>query len=325
MTHALKHAMRATLALALLAAGTLAAQPYPSQRIRAVVGYGAGGGADSLIRAIAPELGEALGQQIVIDNRPGGGTVIGTQIVASSKPDGYTVLVADTAFMVNPFLYAKLPFDSERDFVPVVAIAASSATLLVVHPSLPVRSVKEFIALARSRPDELSYASGGNGTIPHLLAELLKSEAKLKLPHVPYKSTAQAIYAATSGEVPAAFGGVFAVRGLAASGRLRALAIASTERSVLMPEVPTFAQAGWPAIEATSYRGLLAPAGTPREAIMRLNTATNKVIQMPAVRARLAEGALQPTGGTPEDFGRLIRGEMDKWGKIIRAANIKAG
>jgi tripartite-type tricarboxylate transporter receptor subunit TctC len=307
----------------LLAAGACA-QAYPTQRIRAVVGYGAGGGADTMIRAVVQELSEALGQQVVVDNRPGAGTIVGTQIVATSKPDGYTVLVADNAFTVNPFLGPKLPYDSQRDFVPIVAIASSSSTLLVVHPSLPVRTVKEFVALAKSRPGQIAYASGGNGTIPHLLAEMLKAEAKIDLPHVPYKSTAAAIFASTSGEVPAAFGGLFALRSLVDSARLRPIAIASGARHPVLPDVPTFAEAGWPAIEATSYRGLLAPAGTPREAIQRLNAETNKLLKLTQVRSRMSDLWLTPVGGTPEDYGRLIREEMDKWGKVIRAAGIKA-
>ena len=300
------------------------AQTYPTQRLRAVVGYGAGGGADTMIRAIAPELSEALGQQVVIDNRPGAGTIVGTQIVATSKPDGYTLLVADNAYTVNPFLTARLPYDSLRDFVPVVAVAASSSTLLVVHPSLPVKTVKDLVVLAKARPGQIAYASGGNGTIPHLLAEMLKAEARIVLPHVPYKSTAAAIYASTSGEVPTAFGGLFALRSLIDSGRLRPIAIASRERHAVLPNVPTFAEAGWPAIEATSYRGLLAPTGTPREAITRLNADVNKVLQLPQVRSRMADLWLTPVGGTPEDYGRLIREEMEKWGKVIRAAKIKA-
>ena len=197
----------------LVLASAAAAQSYPSQQIRMVVGYGAGGGADSLIRAVAPELGELLGQQIVIDNRPGGGTVIGTQIVATSKPDGYTLLVADNAYIVNPFLMSKLPYDSLRDFVPVALLSSSSTTLAVVHPSLPVKSVKELVALARARPGQLNYASGGNGTLPHILGEMLKSAARINLVHIPYKSTALAIYAATSGEVTIAFGGISPSRG----------------------------------------------------------------------------------------------------------------
>lgn len=319
----LRYSLRAMLAAGLMLAAAAAAQSYPSQPIRMVVGYGAGGGADTLIRALVPELSELLKQQVVVDNRPGGGTILGTQIVATSKPDGYTLLVADNAYIVNPFLMSKLPYDSLRDFVPVAVLSSSSTTLAVVHPSLPVKTVKELIALARSRPGELNYASGGNGTIPHLMGELLKSVAKINLVHIPYKSTALAIYAAASGEVTIAFGGIFAVKGLVESGRLRALAIASAARNPLMPAVPTFAETGWPAVDATGYRGLLAPAGTPREIIARLNADANKAVQLPAVRARLAELGYDVLVGTPEDFGRLIRAEMEKWGKIIRDAGIK--
>ncbi len=319
----LRYALRAILAAGLIVAATATAQSYPSQQIRMVVGYGAGGGADSLIRAIAPELSELLGQQVVVDNRPGGGSVIGTQIVATSRPDGYTLLVADNAYIVNPFLMSKLPYDSLRDFAPVALLSSSSTTLAVVHPSLPVKTVQELIALARARAGELNYASGGNGTIPHLMGELLKSVAKISLVHIPYKSTALAIYAGASGEVTIAFGGIFAVKGLVEAGRLRALAIASAARNPLMPAVPTFAETGWPAVDATGYRGLLAPAGTPREIITRFNADANKAVRLPAVRARLTELGYDVLGGTPEDFGRLIRAEMEKWGKIIRDAGIK--
>jgi tripartite-type tricarboxylate transporter receptor subunit TctC len=319
----LRHSLRVTLAAGLILAATAAAQPYPVQQIRMVVGYGAGGGADSLIRALAPELSELLGQQIVVDNRPGGGSVIGTQIVAASRPDGYTLLIADNAYIVNPFLMSKLPYDSLRDFVPVALLSSSSTTLAVVHPSLPVKTVKELISLARARPGELNYASGGNGTLPHLMGGLLNSVAKINLVHIPYKSTALAIYAAASGEVTIAFGGIFAVKGLVEAGRLRALAIASAARNPLMPAVPTFAETGWPAVDATGYRGLLAPAGTPREIIARLNADANKAVQLPAVRARLTELGYDVLGGTPEDYGRVIRAEMEKWGKIIRDAGIK--
>ncbi len=319
----LRHSLRAMLAASLMLAAAAAAQSYPSRQIRMVVGYGAGGGADSLIRAIAPELGVLLGQQIVVDNRPGGGSVIGTQIVATSKSDGYTLLVADNAYIVNPFLMSKLPYDSLRDLVPVALLSSSSTTLAVVHPSLPVKTVKELIALARVRPGELNYASGGNGTLPHILGEMMKSVTKINLVHIPYKSTALAIQAAASGEVPIAFGGIFAVKGLAEAGRLRALAIASAARNPLMPGVPTFAEAGWPAVDATGYRGLLAPAGTPREIIMRVNAEANKALQIPAVRARLTELGYATLGGTPEDFGRIIAAEMGKWGKIIREAGIR--
>jgi tripartite-type tricarboxylate transporter receptor subunit TctC len=314
---------RVLFAAGLVSSGAAIAQTYSTQPVRMVVGYAAGGGADGIIRAIAPELSDALGQQIIVDNRPGGGTVIGTQIVATSKPDGYTMYVMDNAFIVNPVLVGKLPYDSLRDFTPVAGISYSSTTLMVAHPSLPVKSVKELVALARAHPGSLNYASGGNGTVPHVMGELFNAVAKIKLTHIPYKSTGLAIYAVTSGETMVAFGGIFAAKGLADTGKLRPLAIAAATRSDVMPQVPTFAESGWPQIDATSHRGIIAPVNTPREAIARMNTAINKVLLMPAVRARMTEVGYVVTGGTPEDFGRVIKTEMDKWAKILRDANIK--
>jgi tripartite-type tricarboxylate transporter receptor subunit TctC len=183
--------------------------------------------------------------------------------------------------------------------------------------------VKELVALARAHPGKLNFASGGNGTVPHVMGELFNAVAKIKLVHIPYKSTGLAIYAVTSGETMVAFGGIFAAKGLADTGKLRPLAIAAATRSDVMPAVPTFAESGWPAIDATSHRGIIAPANTPREAIARMNAAINKVLLMPAVRARMTEVGYVVTGGTPEDFGRVIKTEMDKWAKILRDANIK--
>lgn len=302
---------------------TAAAQNFPLQPIRAVVGYAAGGGADGFIRSIANELGDALGQPIIIDNRGGGGTVPATQIVANSKPDGYTIFVADNAYVVNPALMAKLPYDSLRDFTPIVAGESSSTTLLVVHPSFPAKSVKEMLVIARAQPGKLNYSSGGNGTVPHIMGELMKHEMKINWIHVPYKSTGLAIYATTAGEVPIGLGGIFAVRSLAESGKLKALALTSAERSALMPQVPTFKELGWPALDATAYRGLIAPAGTPREAILRINAAANKALQTPAVRKRFSDVGYITLGGTPEDYAKIIRAEMEKWGRIIRNAGIK--
>ncbi len=318
------HQARFALSVCALALTTHAfAQNYPTQPVRMLVGYAAGGGADGIIRAIAPELSEILGQPIVIDNRAGGGTVIATQAAATSKPDGYTMYVMDHAFIVNPVLVGKLPYDSLRDFVPVAGISSSSTSLMVVHPSLPVKTVKELVALARANPGKLNYSSGGNGTVPHIMGELFNAVAKLKITHIPYKSTGLAIYATTSGEVMVGFGGIFAAKGLADNGKLRALAIASATRSDVMPQVPTFAEAGWPQIDATSHRGIITPAKTPPEVIQRMNAAINKVLLMPSVRPRMTDVGYVITGGTPEDFGRVIRTEMDKWAKILRDANIK--
>lgn len=296
---------------------------YPAQPIRAVVGYAAGGGADGMIRAISNELAEAMGQPLIVDNRPGAGTVIATRMVAEAKPDGYTIYVADPAIYFNPFLLSKLPYDAVRDFAPVAPVSVSSTSMLVVHPSLPAKTLKELVAIARAQPGKLNYASGGNGTLPHVLTEMMKSVMQISLNHVPYKSTGLAILAATGGEVPIAAGGLFAVKGLAESGKLRPLAIASAKRSPLMPQVPTFAESGWPQVDGASYRGLLAPAATPRDAIMKLNAATNKVLQLPAVRTRFTDIGSDVLLGTPEEYGRILRAEMDKWGKVIRVAGIK--
>lgn len=300
-----------------------AAQNYPAQPIRAVVGYAAGGGADGMMRAIANELAEVLGQPIVIDNRPGGGTVIATRLVAEAKADGYTIYVADPAIYFNPFLLQKLPYDALRDFAPVVPVSSSSTSMLVVHPSFPAKTLRQLVAMARAQPGQLNYASGGNGTLPHVLTEMMKSVAKINLTHVPYKSTGQAIYAATSGEVPIAAGGLFAVKGLAEAGKLQPLAIASVKRSALMPQVPTFAEGGL-AIDGASYRGLVAPARTPREVILKLNAAANKVLHMPAVRKRFTDIGGDVLGGTPEDYARILQAELDKWGTVIRTAGIRS-
>lgn len=309
--------------LLLAFAATASAQNFPVQPIRALVGYAAGGGADGFIRAFANEMGDALGQPIIIDNRGGGGTVPATQIVVSSKPDGYTIFVCDNAFVVNPALMAKLPYDSLRDFTPIIAGESSSTTLLVVHPSFPAKSVKEMLAIVHAQAGKLNYAHGGNGTVPHIMGELMKSEMKINWVPVPYKSTGLAIYATTSGETPIGLGGIFAVKSLAGVGKLRPLALASGARNDLMPGVPTFKELGWPAIDATAYRGLIAPAGTPRDAILKINAAANKALQLPAVRKRFADVGYQVLGGTPEEYGKILRSEMDKWGRIIRGAGIK--
>jgi hypothetical protein len=306
----------------LLSHGVLS-QSYPNQAIRAVVGYSAGGGADGVIRLLAPAFSELMKQPMVIDNRPGGGTVIATQVVANAKPDGYTVLVGDNAFIVNPYLINKLPYDSMHDFLPVIALEASSSTLLVCHPSLPIKSIQDLITLAKAKPGQIYYASGGNGTVPHIMGALFKYEAKIDWGHVPYKSTGLAVYATMSGEVPLGLGGIFAVKSLVDSARLRALALASQERSALMPQVATFKELGWPTIDATAYRGLLVPAGTPREVVLQLNMLANKALQMASVKAHMAEVGYRILGGSPEDYGRIIQVEMKKWASIIQRAHIK--
>jgi tripartite-type tricarboxylate transporter receptor subunit TctC len=309
-------------ALALTASFHAAAQSYPSRAIRVVIPYPPGGGSDMLIRPIAARVSESIGQQLLMDNRPGGGSVIGTQLAAKSAPDGYTALIVDLAYYANPTLLTKLPYDSVRDLAPVVNLA-SSAVILVVHPSLPARNLKELIALAKARPGEINYASGGNGTGSHLGAELLKLAAGINLVHVAYKGVAPALTDTLSGQVTVTFAGVNSARAFIEAGRLRALGISGTARKSAVPNVPTFAELGFPLMDATTHRGLLVPAGTPTEVIARLNTEFNKALATPALRTRLEELGYDATGGTVSDYGALVRTEISKWEGVIRKAGIR--
>ncbi len=311
-----------------LAAGALtvalnaAAQSYPTRAIRVVIPYPPGGGSDMLIRPIAARVSETIGQQLIMDNRSGGGSIIGTQLAAKSAPDGYTALIVDLAFYSNPSLVSKLPYDSVRDFAPVVSLA-SSASVLVVHPSVPVKNLKELIALAKARPGELHYSSGGNGTSTHLAGELLKNAAGINLIHIPYKGVAPALTDTLAGQITITFAGVNAVRGFIETGKLRALGITGARRNNAVPLVPTFAEAGLPGLDATTYRGLLAPAGTPTGAITKLNAEFNKALAHAPLRTRLAELGYDAAGGTVDEYAKLVRSEISKWEGVIRKAGIR--
>ena len=312
----------ATVVTNAVMAGSAAAQNYPSRAIRVLIPYPPGGGSDMLMRPIAARVSETIGQQLIMDNRPGGGSVIGTQLAARSAPDGYTALIVDLAYYANPALLAKLPYDSVRDLAPVVNLA-SSAVILVVHPSLPARNLKELIAVAKARPGEINYSSGGNGTGSHLAGELLNLAAGIKLVHVPYKGVAPALTDTLSGQVTVTFAGVNAVRGFLEAGRLRALGIGGTVRKAAVPNVPTFAEAGLPGLDATTHRGLLVPAGTPADVTARLNTEFNKALAHPALRTRLDELGYDPTGGSVDDYAKIVRAEISKWDGVIRKAGIR--
>jgi tripartite-type tricarboxylate transporter receptor subunit TctC len=316
---------RGTLLLGTVALGaalTAAAQGYPARAIRVIIPYPPGGGSDMLMRPIAQRVSELIGQQLIMDNRPGGGSVVGTQIAAKSAPDGYTTLIVDLAYYANPALLTKLPYDSVRDLAPVVNLA-SSAAILVVHPSVPARTLKEFIALAKKRPGEINYSSGGNGTGSHLGGELLKLAAGINLVHVPYKGVAPAITDTLSGQVTVTFAGVNAVRGFLESGRLRALGITGATRKAAVPQVPTFAEVGLPGLDATTHRGLLVPTGSPSEAIARLNMEFNKALAHPPLRTRLEELGYDASGGPPDDYAKIVRAEISKWDGVIRKAGIR--
>ncbi len=306
---------------ALLAAGSAVAQQYPSKPVRIVVPFAPGGPNDILARVIAQKLTETWGQQVFVENRAGGGTVIGTEIVAKSPPDGYNLLMVSASHTTNPTLVKKLPFDTLRDLAPVIFIANSSNVLLA-HPSLPARSVKELIAVARSRPDQVAYGSGGNGTSTHLSGELLSQMGRVKMLHVPYKGAGPANIALISGQITWMFGNAIPSVPLIKSGRLRALAVTGAQHNPALPGVPTVADT-LPGFEVYSWYGVAVQGATPRDVIARLNQDIGRVLGTSDMRLRLeAEGA-EAKGGSPEQFDAFFRAEIDKWAKVIRAAGIK--
>ena len=307
--------------LAFLAAGTVAAQGYPARPVRIVVPFAPGGPNDILARVIGQKLTEFWGQPVIVENRAGGGTVIGTEVVAKSPPDGYNLLMVSTSHTTNPTLVRKLPFDTLRDLAPVVLVASSSNVLLA-HPSLPARSVKELIAVARSRPDQVAYGSGGNGTSTHLSGEMLAQMGSVKMIHVPYKGSGPANIALISGQITWMFGNAMPSVPHIKSGRLRALAVTGKQPIPALPGVPTVA-ATLPGFEANSWYGASVQGGTPKDVITKLNQDISRVLGTGDMRTRLeAEGA-EPGGGSPEEFGSFFRAEIEKWAKVIKAAGIR--
>ena len=307
--------------LACLVLGTAAAQNYPVKPVRIVVPFAPGGPNDILARVIAQKLTEAWGQQVFVENRAGGGTVIGTEVVAKSAPDGHNLLMVSTSHTTNPTLVRRLPFDTLRDLAPVILVANSSNVLLA-HPSLPARSVKELIALARTRPDQVAYGSGGNGTSTHLSGEMLCQMGGVTMIHVPYKGSGPANIALISGQITWMFGNAIPSMPLINSGRLRALAVTGKQPIPALPGVPTVA-ATLPGFEANSWYGVSVQGGTPRDVIAKLNQDIGRVLRTSEMRSRLeAEGA-EAGSGSPEDFGVFFRAEIDKWAKVIKAAGIK--
>jgi len=311
------------MALAAATAGAAFAQAgYPSKPVRMVVPSSAGGGTDIVARIIAPELSKRLGQQVVIDNRPGAGTMIGIEVAAKSPPDGYTLLMGLSTLAINSALYKKVPYDPQRDFAPITQ-AVSSASIIVVHPSIPVKTLKELIAFARARPDQLNYASAGTGTYPHMTMELFLSMAKLKMVHIPYKGTAPAMIDMVAGQVATMAATILTGMPQIRAGRLRPLAITSAARSPIVPDIPTVAEAGLPGYESVQWYGMLAPARTPRDIITRLHGEATRVLQQPEIKARFAGDGADPVGSTPEEFTRYIQSELTKWAKVARDAGIQ--
>ena len=315
-------ARAAACAAALAFAAAAHAQSYPAKPVRIVVPFAPGGGTDVIARHLATGLSESLKRQFIVDNRAGANGIVGTEIVARAPADGYTLLFVSSPHSINPALYSKLPYDTLADFAPI-SMVASSPYILVVHPSLPARSVKELIALAKKQPDEILYGSGGRGSSAHLSAELFNMLAGVKLREVPFKGAGPALIGTVTGEVALVFGNALTVKPHIASGRLRALGIASAERSKSFPDMPTIAEAGVPGYRSDAVLGLLAPARTPRAVIELLNAETHKVMRQPRSVEAMQSMAVDTVLTTPEAFGALIESEMKRWSKVVRALNLR--
>ncbi len=308
-------------ALALLAAPAGAQPGFPARPVRVIIPFAPGGGTDNLARLIEGHVNRALGQNLVIETRPGAGGVIGSEAVMRAEPDGHTVLMTDASFSIIPGLYPRLPFDVLRDFAPVSLLATGSSVLLV-HPSLAVRSVQELIALARARPGELSYASGGNGTGPHLAAELVKIQAGIEMTHVPYRGTGPATNDVVAGHVKLMFNGISAAKPHVDAGRLVALAVTGSQRNAALPDVPTFDEQGLPGIEAASNWGVLAPARTPDAVLRVLERAFATGVTEASIAARLEYLGFTPVGADGATYGRRLATDVERWTRVIRTAGV---
>ncbi len=306
----------AALALGLPAGGAIADE-YPSKPIRFVAPYPPGSVTDILARIIGQKLTESWKQPVIVENRGGGGSVIGTDIVAKAPPDGYTVLLVAPDLAINQSLRSHLPYDAEKSFAPVTLLAFGP-TVLCVHPSLPVNNLRELIAYAKARPGQLSYASGGNGTVGHLGMELLKHMAGIDMVHVPYKGTAAVVTAVLTGEVKVAFAQMSTARPQSLSGKLRILAVASEARAQAMPDLPTVAEAGLPGFKADVWFGVVAPAGTPSAIVSRMSNEIGKIMRMPEVQAQFLPQGIEPMTNTPEEFAALIHTEIAKWAELVK-------
>ncbi len=304
------------------AASTGSGQAYPTKPVRMIVAVPPGGPADILARLVGPKLTEALGQTVVIDNRPGANGNIAYEMAARAVPDGYTFMLVAAGVAINPSLYREVHYDPVRDFAPITQ-GISVPNILVVHPSVPAKSVSELVALAKSRPGQLAFASAGNGTSGHLALELFKQRTGMNAIHVPYKGGGPALAEVLAGQVQALFSLALAATPQIKAGRVRALAITSGKRSPVAPELPTVAESGLPGYEVVGWFGWLAPAKTPREIVARLNAEIVKALNMPDVRERLLSQSSEPVGNSPQAFAAFIRSERDKWAGVIKRAGIR--
>ena len=299
------------------------AADYPTRPIRMVVAYAPGGTTDFTARVTAPKLTELLGQTVVVDNRPGAGSILGTDVVAKGSPDGYTLLMADTTYGIIPAIYAKLPFNVQKDFATISQIM-SVPNALVVHPSVAARSVKELVELAKSKPGELTFGSGGVGTPLHMAGEQLKVAAAVNMLHVPHKGAAPAMVSLLGGQITMVFPTLTLAVPQVKAGKVRALAVTSAKRTMALPEVPTMSESGYAAVNATSWFGLVAPAKAPKAILNRIGVATAKVVKMSDVRERIEAQHGEVVGSTPAEFAKFVAAEIANWTKVAKAGNIKA-
>jgi tripartite-type tricarboxylate transporter receptor subunit TctC len=315
---------RAVMLVAALAAGVSAAQVYPTKPIRMIVGFPPGGGTDVMARLVVPKMIEAWGQQVVIDNRAGATGIIGTDLVAKAVPDGYTLLMGHVATnAIAASLFAKLPFDPARDFAPITRVS-SVPHLLVVHPSVDARTVKDLIAFAQARPGQITFPSAGNGSTPHLAGEIFKTMTGVNLVHVPYKGSGQSMQDLLGGQVQVAFDTTPAVMQYVKAGRLRPLGVSTLKRLAALPEVPTIAESGVPGYEVTTWYGLFAPAGTPPAIVRKVFTEVARIVRLPDVKERLdGLGTEETTNASPEEFAALVKADIAKYATVIKAAGLR--
>ena len=314
----------AALAIALTCASSAAAQDYPNRPIRLIVPQSAGGSTDLIARLLAQKMSDTLGQTIVVDNRPGAGSVNGTETAAKAAPDGYTLLTVAASFTITPALHKKLPFDSVRDFAPISQVA-TLPHILIVHPSVPVKSVKDVIALAKAKPGELNVATSGIATSTHLAAELFMHLTGTRMVTVPYKGGSPSMTAMLAGQCQLNFAAMSTAIPHVRAGKVRAIAVSSGKRSVTAPEFPTIAEAGVPGYEHSSWVGLLAPAKTPRPIVARLSAEAIKAAEAPDTKPYLLKSGMEPVGSTSAEFASLIKTEIAKWEKVVKAAGITTG
>ena len=315
--------MKRILTTVVLTCAASSAYAYPVKPVRMVVAQAAGGNADLVARAVAMKMGEALKQQFVVDNRPGGAGVIGAETVARAVPDGYTLLLASSAFGVNPSL-TKLPYDPINGFAPITLVAFAP-NLLVVHPAVPVKTVKDLIELAKAKPGQLNFGSSGSGGSPHLAGELFKYLAKVDMVHVPYKGAAPAIVDLVAGQIQLSFASMPSAIGQMRSGKLRGIAVTSAKRSAAVPELPTIAESGLPDFETAAWQGMFGPAKLAPNIVTLLNREASRAVHSPDVRDRLAVEGGEPVGNSPTEFAAYVKREINRWSTVVKATGMKAG